>query len=77
MKTIKPALILTLFLTVASTLLIVASKQFVIDRTILNDDMKSLCVSLMGEGEYRVATDYAAEGFAITESDKPTYIVRV
>jgi electron transport complex protein RnfG len=53
--TIKPAVILTVILTIVSALLIVASRQFVVDPTILSKEMKEICVQLMGEDEYSVS----------------------
>jgi electron transport complex protein RnfG len=60
----KPAVVLTVILTIVSALLIIASRQFVVDPTILSDDMKALCIELMGADEYSVAADLSAYGLS-------------
>ena len=65
--TIKPAVVLTVILTVVSALLIVASGQFVVDPNKLNDDLLEKCVQLMGGGEYTVIPDWEEAGLSLAK----------
>ncbi len=72
---IKPVIVLSLIMTIVSALLIVTYNLTYVDTSgILTDELKEKCISLMGEGEYEIITDWKAAGYAV---DKPEEIEKL
>lgn len=77
MSKIKPVLVLSLIMTVVSALLIVTHNLTYVDTSgILTDELREKCVSVMGEGEYSVVTDWKAEGYAIDKPDSVAKLIK-
>lgn len=71
---IKPTVVLTVITAAISALLIVASISLKPDESVLSQGILEKCVLLMGEGEYRVVTDWVAEGY---KTEKPEGIQKL
>lgn len=70
MNTIKPVLVLSAITTIISALLIVTYNLTYVDTSgIITEALNQKCISLMGEGEYRIITDWEAEGYNIAKPD--------
>lgn len=70
MNYIKPVLVLSVITTVISALLIVTYNLTYVDTSgIITEAMNQKCVELMGEGEFRIVSDWEAEGYAIAKPD--------
>lgn len=70
MNYIKPILVLSIITTVIAALLIVTYNLTYVDTSgIITDVLNEKCVSLMGEGEFRIVTDWEAEGYATAQPD--------
>lgn len=70
MNYIKPVLVLSVITTVISALLIVTYNLTYVDTSgIITEALNQKCVDLMGEGEFRIVTDWEAEGYATAQPD--------
>lgn len=73
----RPALVLSAVTTIVSALLIVAHNLTYVDTSgIITDKLMQKCVSLMGEGEYTLVTDWKAEGYAIEKPDSVSRLIK-
>lgn len=76
-KYIKPVLVLTLIVTVVSTLLMVTYNLTYVDTTgVLTDALKEKCITLSGDGEYRIVTDWKAEGYLIEQPESVEKLIK-
>lgn len=67
---LKPTIVLSAVTTVVSALLIAAHNLAYVDTSgIITPKLSKKCVSLMGEGEYSIVTDWIAAGYAIEKPD--------
>lgn len=70
MNTVKPVLVLSAITTVIAALLIVTYNLTYVDTSgIITEALNEKCVDLMGEGEFRIVTDWEAEGYATAQPD--------
>lgn len=70
MNYIKPVLVLSAITTIISALLIVTYNLTYVDTSgIITEALNQKCVDLMGEGEFRIVTDWEAEGYATAQPD--------
>lgn len=70
MRYIKPVLVLSAITTIISALLIVTYNLTYVDTSgIITEALNQKCVDLMGEGEFRIVTDWEAEGYAFAQPD--------
>ncbi len=76
-KNIKPALVLTLVITIVSVLLMVTYNMTYVDNSgVITEELREKCVALMGEGEYSIVTDWLSEGYSIEKPDKVEKLVK-
>lgn len=67
---LKPTIVLSAVTTVVSALLIAAHNLTYVDTSgIITPKLSEKCVSLMGEGEYSIVTDWISAGYAIEKPD--------
>ena len=67
---LKPTIVLAAVTTVVSALLIVAHNLTYVDTSgIITPKLGEKCVSLMGEGEYTIVTDWLEAGYATEKPD--------
>lgn len=70
MHYIKPVLVLSAITTIISALLIVTYNLTYVDTSgIITEAMNEKCAELMGDGEFRIVSDWEAEGYAIGKPD--------
>ncbi len=70
MNLLKPVLVLSAITTIISALLIVTYNLTYVDTSgIITEALNEKCVELMGEGEFRIVTDWEAEGYAAAKPD--------
>ncbi|MCM1333606.1 MAG: FMN-binding protein [Bacteroides sp.] len=70
MNYIKPVLVLSAITTIISALLIVTYNLTYVDTSgIITEAMNEKCIDLMGDGEFRIISDWEAEGYAIGKPD--------
>jgi len=72
---IRPAIVLSTVTTTVSALLIVAHNLTYVDNSgIITPKLEEKCISLMGEGNYSIVSDWISAGYAI---DKPDSISKL
>ena len=72
---LKPTIVLSTVTTVISALLIVAHNLTYVDTSgIITPKLEEKCVSLMGEGEYSIVSDWTEAGYSI---EKPENISKL
>lgn len=72
---LKPVIVLAAIMTIVSALLIVTYNLTYVDTSgILTDELREKCTALSGEGEYRIITDWKAEGYS---ADKPENVEKL
>lgn len=76
-KNVKPALVLTLVITIVSVLLMVTYNMTYVDNSgVVTEELREKCVALMGEGEYSIVTDWLSEGYSIEKPDNVEKLVK-
>ncbi|MBP3856049.1 MAG: FMN-binding protein [Ruminiclostridium sp.] len=74
--TAKPAIVLSCVTTIISALLIVAHNLTYVDTSgIITEKLMQKCVSLMGEGEYSIVSDWKQSGYAIDRPDSVSKLI--
>lgn len=77
MKYIKPVIVLSIITTIVSALLIITYNLTYVDNSgVITDALKEKCVSLMGEGEYSIITDWTEEGYRISKPDNVERLIK-
>lgn len=70
MKNLKPTIVLTCITTIVAILLTVTHTFTYVDTSgIITDKLMNACVETMGEGDFRIVTDWQAEGYKIAKPD--------
>lgn len=77
MKYVKPVIVLSIITTIVSALLIVTYNLTYVDNSgVITDALREKCVSLMGEGEYSIVTDWTEEGYSISKPDTVERLIK-
>lgn len=77
MKTVKPALVLTIIMMLVSALLIVSHKLTYVDKTgVVTPKLQIACEEIMGDGEYKIVSDWLAEGYALEQPESVANLIK-
>ncbi len=76
-KYLKPVIVLTLVVSIVSAMLMVTYNLTYVDTSgIITEELKEKCVLLMGDGEYRIVTDWLGEGYAVEKKEDVEKLIK-
>lgn len=77
MSKFKPTIVLTCITTLIAILLTVTHTFTYVDTSgVITDKLMNACIETMGEGEFRIVTDWQAEGYSIAKPDNVEKMIK-
>ncbi len=77
MSKFKPTIVLTCITTLIALLLTVTHTFTYVDTSgVITDKLMKSCIETMGEGDFRIVTDWQAEGYAVEKPDNVEKMIK-
>ncbi len=77
MSKFKPTIVLTCITTLTALLLTVTHTFTYVDTSgVITDKLMNACIETMGEGDFRIVTDWQSEGYAVSKPDNVEKMIK-